>query len=84
LKRSELPQQRAALKGETVQGCQMKNKKNTKKWENLHQMIPKLPNGFKIHQHFPFRGPPKYINPNWYLLNSIWQPCNRATMESKE
>jgi hypothetical protein len=28
------------------------------KGEKLYQMTAKLPNGYKIYQHFPFQGPP--------------------------
>jgi hypothetical protein len=27
----------------------------------LYQMVVNIPNGHKIYQHFPFQGPPKFI-----------------------
>jgi hypothetical protein len=41
--------------------------KLTKNWENkpnehkiMYQTVESIPNGHKIHQHFPFQGPPKF------------------------
>jgi hypothetical protein len=65
------------------QGCQIFLGQNVPKREKYKKRPQTTPNGHKIYQHFPFKGPPKYTQIGIFGLK-VGKPTGAPVMNTSK